>query len=220
MLNRIRWIINSKFLEFRIPGFRSSIRTFSKNSSFEEYVSLSGKTTVVNCQIGRFTYLNSAKVGNAILGSFCSLGPEAIVGGLGRHPTNMASTHPSFYSRRGQCRIYFTDENLFEEDARTVIGHDVWIGTRAVVIDGVTVGTGAIVGAGAVVTKDVEPYSIVAGVPAKTIRMRYERPKVQRLLDSKWWESDLRLLTEIQPDIAANDLDGLLRKIDAERSST
>ena len=66
--------------------------------------------------------------------------------------------------------------------ARTVIGHDVWIGARALVLKGVTIGHGAIVAGGSVVTRDVPPYAIVGGVPAKVLRMRFDAPTVQRLL--------------------------------------
>ena len=68
------------------------------------------------------------------------------------------------------------------------IGNDVWIGRNAIIMDGVTVGTGAIVGAAAVVTKDVPPYAIVAGVPARIIRYRFDEGTVKRLLANRWWD--------------------------------
>ena len=84
--------------------------------------------------------------------------------------------------------LQFTEKDLFNPSKTTVIGNDVWIGESVVIIDGLKIGTGSIIAAGAVVTKDVEPYSIVGGVPAKLIRFRFEKDIVQKLLNSKWWE--------------------------------
>ena len=71
---------------------------------------------------------------------------------------------------------------------RTVIGADVWVGARATVVAGVNVGVGAVIGTGSVVTRDVPPYAIVAGVPAKVIKYRFSEDIIKRLLESKWWE--------------------------------
>ena len=74
------------------------------------------------------------------------------------------------------------------ETPMTTIGHDVWCGLRVTIKAGVNVGTGAIIGAGSVVTHDVPPYAIVAGVPAKVIKYRFEEDLIRNLLESKWWE--------------------------------
>jgi virginiamycin A acetyltransferase len=74
------------------------------------------------------------------------------------------------------------------EYKRITIGNDVWIGARAVILDGITIGDGAIVGACAVVTKDVPPYAVVAGVPARVIRYRFSEKKIRTLLELQWWE--------------------------------
>jgi hypothetical protein len=78
------------------------------------------------------------------------------------------------------------------------IGHDVWIGTRAMILGGVTVGNGAIIGAGAVVTRDVEPHTIVGGTPARLLKRRFPKAVSDRILASQWWDFDLRpAITEI-----------------------
>ena len=79
----------------------------------------------------------------------------------------------------------------FEEYAKISIGHDVWIGARAIILDGVNVGHGAIIAANSVVTKDVSPYAIVAGVPAKMIKYRFSEDKIEQLLTSSWWNWSL-----------------------------
>jgi tetrahydrodipicolinate N-succinyltransferase len=91
----------------------------------------------------------------------------------------------------------------------TVIGHDVWIGHDAVIMAGVKVGHGAIIGRNAVVTKDVEPYQIVAGNPAKPIRYRFGKEQREALLASKWWEKDVSALTQLSCD----DVDKFLQEI-------
>ncbi|SMF13265.1 Acetyltransferase (isoleucine patch superfamily) [Alteromonadaceae bacterium Bs31] len=102
------------------------------------------------------------------------------------HPIDWVSTHPYFYERHfGHVR-----EDLLEP-ATTVIEHDVWIGQSAILLPGCKrVGTGAIIGAGAIVTKDVPPYAIVAGSPAKVLRYRFDELLREHLLASRWWEKE------------------------------
>ena len=91
-----------------------------------------------------------------------------------------------------------------------VIGNDVWIGYEAVILSGVTIGDGAIIGARAVVTHDVPPYTIVGGVPARTIRPRYDAAVISRLLQLRWWDWPEARIAEKLPSIRAGDLQGLL----------
>jgi len=115
--------------------------------------------------------------------------------GLGEHPSkDFVSTHPMFYSTIGQSNPVIVEKSLFDEFPTTVIGNDVWIGARAVLKTGVKIGDGAIVAAGAIVVNDVEPYSIVGGVPAKHIRYRFSQEQIGTLLESRWWEKDLEWL--------------------------
>ncbi len=79
---------------------------------------------------------------------------------------------------------------------KAYIGNDVWTGANAIIMPGVTVGDGAVVGAGAVVTKDVLPYSVVVGNPAREIKKRFDEKYVQKLLDIKWWNFPKRILAE------------------------
>jgi tetrahydrodipicolinate N-succinyltransferase len=101
-----------------------------------------------------------------------------------------------FYSDRGQSNPVIVDKPLFEEMPTTEIGNDVWIGARAVLRTGVKIGDGAIVAAGAVVVKDVEPFSIVGGVPAKHIRYRFSHEEIERIHQSDWWNKDLTWLKQ------------------------
>ena len=117
------------------------------------------------------------------MGAFCSLGPEILIG-LGIHPLQYVSTYPGFYAPdlvSWSVRISFMRKKYhLLKHAPIIIGSDVWIGARAIVRDGVNIGHGAVIGAGALVTKDVAPYSIVGGVPARLIRMRFSDDIVAR----------------------------------------
>ncbi len=110
------------------------------------------------------------------------------------HPAKSLSTHPLFFSSS-----YGASQSREMPTRKLVIGHDAWIGAHAVILPGCQrIGTGAIVGAGSVVTRDVEPYTIVAGNPAKIVRKRFDTDTIERLLQSHWWENDF---TSLQSDL-------------------
>jgi len=154
-------------------------------------VTLSTNVQLTKCNIGNNTYIASnSRLSRCDVGSYCSLGPE-LMAGLGIHPSRIfVSTHPSFYAPMNSSPISFVLEQKFDEFKRIKIGSDVWIGARVTIIDGVSIGNGAIVAAGAVVTHDVEPYSIVGGVPAKEIRKRFNEEQIKFLLNLQWWDKD------------------------------
>lgn len=149
---------------------------------------LSG-SLVVNTRMGSYSYVGcDSIVQNATIGSYCSIGRQVFIG-LGTHPLKHFSTSPLFYRKRNTFGVTVVKEDLdFEEYRPVEIGNDVWIGARAMVMDGVKIGNGAMVAAGAVVTKDVEAYTIVGGVPAKTIGKRFDDGKAKRLTEAAWWD--------------------------------
>lgn len=150
------------------------------------------------CKVGAFSYFNGeAEIFHARIGRYCSFAPGVVIG-PGEHPVAHLSTHPFAFGGGGNRFKNNPDYDAIRatggstvKHRPTVIGHDVWIGTRAFISQGVTIGHGSIVAAGAVVTKDVPPYSIVGGVPARLIRPRFDKAISARLLALSWWDWSL-----------------------------
>lgn len=144
-----------------------------------------------NVNVGDYSYISKGSdINNCKIGRYCSIAPYVKIG-FGIHPTNYLSTSPIFYNNNNVFGFSINHDKEFKEFKETNIGNDVWIGLNAIIIDGIKIGDGSIIGAGAVVTKDVEPYSIVGGVPAKLIRYRFNEEKIKRLLDTRWWDYEI-----------------------------
>lgn len=168
---------------------------YLRDCIFGNYNNIGDNVELTDVSIGDYTYIApGAIIKNATLGNFCSIGPEIFIG-LGKHPAKkFVSTHPLFFSTRGQVNKIVCDKVYFEEFAPVSIGNDVWIGARAIIMDGVSIGNGAIIGAGAIVTKDIPPFAIVGGAPAKLIKYRFEPSEIEILESTKWWNLDFRIL--------------------------
>ena len=145
--------------------------------------------------VGKYSYGTSqfciSKINIESIGAFCSFAPGITITGS-NHPLQCITTHPFIYSKDlGN----FIDQDDFalqniEKNRKVVIGNDVWIGQNATILPSVSIGNGAVVGAGAVVTKDVPDYAIVGGNPARVIRYRFSEEQIRLLAESKWWEWD------------------------------
>ena len=155
---------------------------------------------LIDITIGDYTYIASnANIHNTIIGKFCSIGPNFCCG-LGIHPTTGISTSPMFYSTLKQNGFSLTEANKVVESKRVMIENDVFIGANVTILDGVRIGNGAIIGAGAVVTKDIPPYAIAVGVPAKVVKYRFEKDKIEKLLQIRWWDWEQSKLQSIEND--------------------
>ncbi|WP_164471733.1 CatB-related O-acetyltransferase [Halosimplex salinum] len=139
--------------------------------------------------VGRRSNLveNNDLVGEISIGNFCAIAPDVRCQAKD-HVTNKAGLQTDFYRDLLDAELGYT------ADGPIRIGNDVWIGARSIVLSGVTIGDGAIVAGGSVVTNDVEPYSLVAGVPAEHKRWRFPERIREELLDIEWWTwSDERI---------------------------
>ncbi|WP_167604977.1 CatB-related O-acetyltransferase [Maribellus sediminis] len=143
-----------------------------------------------------------------IIGKFCMIasGATFIMNG-GNHITDAISSYP--FSIFGGDWSNAMDGKSFPYKGDTIIDNDVWIGHNAVIMPGVKIGDGAIVATNSTVTKDVEPYSIVGGNPAKTIRKRFSDEQIEILLNLKWWDWELEKITRSVEILTGNDVDAL-----------
>ncbi|RXG07172.1 CatB-related O-acetyltransferase [Bacillus cereus] len=141
-----------------------------------------------NVKLDSYSYMGTnCNISNCSIGRYCSIGPSVKIG-LGKHPIDMVSTSPIFYNPNNILNINISRESRYIEHEETIIKNDVWIGANSIILDGITIGNGAIVAAGAVVTKDVPDYAIVAGVPARVIKYRFNAETIKELSSSLWWE--------------------------------
>ena len=154
--------------------------------------------SIVESDFGDYSYLaGDAQIIYAEIGKFCSIASHARIN-PGNHPMERVTQHHMTY-RRVEYGFADTDDEPFFDWRRShkcIVGHDVWIGHGAIIMPGVSIGTGAVIGSNAVVTKDVAPYEIVVGVPAKPIRKRFNDDVIEKLLRIAWWDWDRLTLKE------------------------
>lgn len=146
-----------------------------------------------NVEIGDYSFVNQGTIiASGLVGKFTSIGYNCQIG-MFEHPTNYMSTSPRTYDGRN---IFGVDEYWNDIFSPPIIGNDVWVGSNVVILQGVKIGDGAIIAAGAVVTKDVEPFSIVGGVPAKIIKKRFDDKHIEFLEELKWWNLPIEELSK------------------------
>lgn len=185
---RLRWLGGAKF---------NSTTKLSWRCKFEGANSI-GPHSYFLGSMGYGTYLNNNCCIVANIGRFTSIAPH-VRSSNGVHPYTypFATTSPMFYSTKKQCGSTFANKMMFQEVAPlATIGNDCWIGENVFFAGNLTIGDGAVVLAGAVVTKDVPPYAVVGGVPAKVLKYRYSKADIQFLLEHKWWNKDIEWLKE------------------------
>ncbi len=171
-----------------------------------------------NIVVGDFTYIADSEfeshvthfydfIGDKlIIGKFCQIGKdvEFVMNGA-NHQMNAVSTFP-FYTLEGWDQVPPSQNDLpFKGD--TIVGNDVWIGQNVTILPGVHIGDGAIIGANSVVGKDVEPYTIVVGNPAKPIRKRFNDELIDTLEKLKWWDKSIEEINNLIPLLTSSDLE-------------
>lgn len=170
-----------------------------RTSVFEGKNSVAGSCSFLHSEMGYASYVaNGTFIRNTKIGKYSCIGKNVRIVDV-THPTRkFVSTHPVFFAKNTVVGSSYVREQKFEEliwnqqDSRfsVIVGNDVWIGDGAMILGGHTVGNGAIIAAGAVVTKDVNPYEIVAGVPARVIGHRFTKDQIDFLEKYQWWNKD------------------------------
>lgn len=174
----------------------------SADCSFGAGVKIFQSAMVAATDIGRYSYVGEGcRIRNSSIGSFTSIGPDVLVA-PGVHPTNFVSTYPGFYSTQASGAVSFFAHDDVVEHRRVDIGSDVWIGARAIILDGVRVGNGAIIAAGSIVTRDVAPFTIVGGIPARLIKFRFSPEEIVLLNKICWWNMDVEQIKLLAPTFA------------------
>lgn len=172
------------------------------NTSFGRWCEIGRGARLLNSEIGDYSYCDRfADIANTTVGKFANIAAMTRIGPTD-HPMTTASLHHFLYRSEYYWDDVTHDEAFFAHRAsrRTVIGHDTWIGHGAIVKPEVMIGLGAIVGAGAVVTRDVEPWTIVVGNPARPLRRRFSPDTAARMESLAWWDWDHDRLRAALPD--------------------
>ena len=180
---------------------KCKIYTFSnvvlRNCQFEGKNTLGKNTYLSNTSLGFASYIGKAgEFSNCIIGRFCSIGGNVRVVSATHPLDSIVSSYPSFYSIKFNVSFVksskFIEHLITDKGYECEIGNDVWIGDDVLIKGGVTIGDGAVVGMGSIILHDIPPYTIVAGIPAKPIRQRFNDDIVSKLLVIKWWNKPLK----------------------------
>lgn len=167
------------------------------NSNIDKTSVVGKNCNVVGVRMSRYSYFgNDCQIVNAEIGAFCSISDHVFIGGA-EHPLDWVSTSPVFQNTRHSGPSKRFAKFDLPKSKKTIIGNDVWIGHGVTIKQGVVIGNGAVIGSNALVSKCVPPYTIVGGVPAKTIRLRFSQEVIDRLEEIQWWNLPDEKITEV-----------------------
>ena len=209
----VNFFVFFRYLKGEIPlrtqitmNSRIGRKTILGNKSIINNSNLSSETKIgINCRVGHSTLSGKVKVGNYTtinksiiigrlnpinIGKFCSIAPDVYITDI-NHNLKRRTTH---FMYKYIDVIDKIDE--LKSNGGVEIGNDVWIGKSSIILSGITIGDGAVIAAGSIVTKDVEPYSVVAGIPAKLIKKRFNDNIIKKLIKEKWWNLSIQELTK------------------------
>lgn len=216
MCSLIRNYFSFNRLKKQYQNRKISILTFYDKESLISNKSRIQRFVVLRkCVVSDYSYIGyNTNIYNASIGKFCSVSKDVCIG-LPSHPTKFISTSPLFVNIQNGTGYSWAKQDLFNSvPGKVLIGNDVWIGMKSTIMGGITIGNGAIIAAHSVVTKDVPPYAIVAGVPSKIIKYRFDDDIIEALQKSEWWNrSDDFLQSNIlsfQEELSAENANRLI----------
>jgi len=185
-----------------------------RNSEFGRYTYLGPQSFVADSTLGDYGYaMGGNQIAHAEIGKFCNIATGVRIN-PSNHPWWRATLHHFTYRSRSYGFALEDDSGIFSwrrEDS-VVIGHDVWFGHNAIVMPGVAIGNGAAIGSGSIVTKDVPPYAVAVGVPARVIRSRTDACTVAALQAIAWWDWSHAEIEAALPDLRALDIAAFAEK--------
>ena len=203
------------------------IKPIYPNANFKSFCYIKSVVTNPNIIVGDYSYYDDMNEGpesfekhvthhydfmgdKLIIGKFCSIakGVEFVMNGA-NHMLDSLTAYPFeiIDEFKGLSRPFGQRGNKGD----TIVGNDVWIGQNAVIMPGVHIGDGAIIGANAVVAKDIPPYGIAVGNPAEVKRYRFDKENIDLLLKLKWWDKDMEVIKEIVPYISDNNIESSIK---------
>ena len=187
IVRMFRYYLSKLIKKLHIPAI--------KKSKIDRTSRVCSGSHLVNVTMAKYSYIgNFCTVLNTNIGAYCSIADNVIIGGMS-HPLEWVSTSPVFYAGKNILKKNYSSR-IFKNETLTNIGNDVWIGNNCLIKSGISVGNGAVVGMGSILTKNVGPYEIWAGNPARFIRKRFSDDVAMRLLDTNWWDSTETELAE------------------------
>jgi virginiamycin A acetyltransferase len=208
---------------------KKEIKPIYPNANFKSFCYIKSVVTNPNIIVGDYSYYDDSEDGpesfekhvthhydfigdKLIIGKFCSIakGVEFVMNGA-NHMLDSLTAYPFeiIDEFKGLSRPFGQRGNKGD----TIVGNDVWIGQNAVIMPGVHIGDGAIIGANAVVAKDIPPYGIAVGNPAKVKRYRFDKENIDLLLKLKWWDKDIEVIKEIVPYISDNNIESSIKHL-------
>lgn len=188
MLEAVQYFVSKLIKKGRLSSVRGSI--------VHPTAKIESGSTFVDSKMERYSFCGyDCDIYRAVIGAFTSIANGVVLGGA-RHPMEWVGMSPVFYAGRDSVKAKFSEHPL-PKPPEIHIGNDVWIGRSAIILSGISIGNGAVVGAGAVVTKSVPPYAIVAGNPAQIVRYRFPEQIVQELEGIQWWNFPDERLSEL-----------------------
>ncbi len=153
-----------------------------------------------------YSYAERRGTNNSVyIGNYCSIAENVIFDGGFNHRTDFITTFPLH-------KIWSELPSNIKPAQNISIGHDVWIGEGAIINQGIAIGTGSIIGARTIVTKNVEPYSVVVGAPMRVIKKRFTDQQIEKLLKLAWWEWDDNKVLNNADLLLSNNINELLNK--------
>lgn len=205
-------IIDCKLGDNLIVGENS----FIQNSSLENHVQINRSNMIINSSIGTYSYTGmNTVIKHTSVGKFCSISWNVSAAG-GGHNYKAISPHPFTHL----TSFGIVTERADIETKTITIGNDVWIGMNSCILQGIKIGDGAVVGAGSVVTKDVPPYAIVVGNPARIFKYRFDSEVIKKLLNLQWWDLPIKVIqkniSSFKGDLDIQRLDELISAISCE----